>query len=69
MSFEQPPTPDPAADAARLEQIGSELTAVERALERLDDGTYGRCEVCGAELAQADLESDPLATRCAAHRR
>ena len=37
----------------------AELDAVEHALERLDDGTYGSCEVCrdpldDARLAEAD---------------
>lgn len=67
VSYEQPVTADPTADAALLERVGEELTAVERALDRLDDGTYGRCAVCGAELAPAELDADPLAARCAAH--
>jgi len=44
------------------------LDGVDRALARLDDGTYGTCEVCGAALDDHDLEGDPLLTRCVAHR-
>ncbi|HEY6415163.1 MAG TPA: hypothetical protein VIX41_02955, partial [Acidimicrobiales bacterium] len=30
-----------------LEQVQAELAAVDRALKRLDAGTYGTCDVCG----------------------
>ena len=45
----------------------AELDAVEDALVRLDDGTYGACEVCGAAIDDARLEEDPTACRCADH--
>ena len=45
----------------------AELDAVERALERLDDGTYGSCEVCASALDDARLAADPTARCCAAH--
>ena len=40
------------------------LHKVERALERIDDGTYGICEVCGSEIPIARLEVLPYATMC-----
>jgi RNA polymerase-binding transcription factor DksA len=43
------------------------LDGVDRALTRLDEGTYGTCEVCGAALDDHALEEDPLRVRCAAH--
>jgi len=61
--------PSPAADVSRLDEIGAELEAVDAALGRLDDGTYGACAVCGRALDRAGPEADPLATRCAEHRR
>ncbi len=59
--------PSPAADAQRLSDIRAELAGVETALRRLDDGSYGTCEICGASLQATVLEGDPLATRCAEH--
>jgi len=56
---------DPAADLAALEAIERDLDAVDAALRRLDDGSYGTCESCGAPLA--GLDEDPLARRCPEH--
>jgi RNA polymerase-binding transcription factor DksA len=56
-----------AGDAALLDEVDSELGAVDTALRRLDEGTYFACEICGAGLDRAALERDPLITRCAQH--
>ena len=37
------------------------------ALERLDKGSYGRCEVCGEEIDDERLEARPEATTCREH--
>ena len=37
---------------------------VERALERLHEGTYGICEGCGRRIPEARLNYQPAATRC-----
>jgi len=63
----------PASDGAVDERIEAEslreaLDDVERALARLDDGTYGTCEVCGAELEDPDLAETPQLRTCAQHR-
>ena len=42
------------------------LVQVERALARLDAGTYGRCENCGAAIPKARLQAFPRATLCVA---
>ncbi|MGH9115889.1 MAG: hypothetical protein ACRDWW_08685 [Acidimicrobiales bacterium] len=57
----------PADDAASLERAQSDMDGVDAALRCLDDGTYGRCEVCAEPLDSAALEADPLLTRCASH--
>jgi RNA polymerase-binding transcription factor DksA len=54
-------------DAALLDQVNADLGAVDEALRRLDDGTYGTCEVCGARLDPQRLEADPLLTLCPIH--
>ncbi len=43
------------------------LDDVDRALERLSDGTYRSCEVCGATLHDDDLVTTPTRRRCDAH--
>lgn len=48
-------------------QLRSELEEVERALGKLDDGTYGRCETCGEPIAPARLEAMPAARHCIEH--
>ena len=40
------------------------LQQVERALARLDEGTYGRCETCGQPIPKARLQAAPRATLC-----
>ena len=40
------------------------LVQVERALGRLDAGTYGRCEDCGRAIPKARLQAFPRATLC-----
>lgn len=40
------------------------LTQMERAMERLDAGTYGRCESCGEPIPKARLQAFPSATLC-----
>jgi DnaK suppressor protein len=42
------------------------LTQVEHALDRLDSGTYGRCERCGNAIPKARLEAFPSVTLCVA---
>jgi RNA polymerase-binding transcription factor DksA len=51
-----------------LAEVERELTDVEGALARLDEGTYGTCIVCGAAIADERLAEAPAATRCADHR-
>lgn len=40
------------------------LTQMERAIDRIDAGTYGRCESCGRPIAKARLQAFPSATLC-----
>jgi DnaK suppressor protein len=54
-------------DLGGLGVIEAELDDVTRALERLDEGTYGTCETCGAVLPDEVLAVAPAARRCAEH--
>lgn len=61
------PAPTTAEYLAFLSQAERVLDRVDRALARLDDGSYGTCEICAGPIADEDLESDPTASRCARH--
>jgi DnaK suppressor protein len=54
-------------DFSILEQVEAELTDVERALRRLDDGSYGICQACGQEIVDERLEAVPAARFCVEH--
>ncbi|QVT80801.1 RNA polymerase-binding transcription factor DksA [Nocardioides aquaticus] len=40
------------------------LAQIDRALARIDDGTYGRCESCGEAIGKMRLMAFPRATLC-----
>ncbi len=43
------------------------LAELDRAAERVADGSYGRCEVCGEPIPAGRLEARPTARTCLAH--
>jgi RNA polymerase-binding transcription factor DksA len=45
-------------------ELRSALHEIERALERLDKGTYGVCERCANPISVARLEAMPATTTC-----
>lgn len=47
--------------------LEARLDAVTRALKRLDDGSFGNCEVCGKEIENDRLEANPAARTCISH--
>jgi DnaK suppressor protein len=40
------------------------LAAIDAALERMEDGTFGKCVSCGREIAEDRLAAIPWATQC-----
>src|SRR5437764_13829006 len=54
-------------DMSILEQVDAELADVEHALKRLDDGSYGTCEVDGKPIPEERLEAMPAARFCLEH--
>lgn len=40
------------------------LRSIQKALQRIDEGTYGTCEDCGKPIARARLDAIPYAVRC-----
>jgi DnaK suppressor protein len=45
------------------------LAAIDSALARIDEGTYGMCERCGTAIGRERLEALPWATKCIACKR
>jgi RNA polymerase-binding transcription factor DksA len=56
------------AERGETEALATTLTTnlldVEHALEKFETGTYGLCESCHGEIAQARLEAMPAARYC-----
>ena len=40
------------------------IAKVNEALERIEDGTFGICEVCGGQIGEKRLEARPVTTLC-----
>lgn len=51
-------------DFSLLEQLEAELDDLDRALRKIDDGTYGTCEACGQEIPAERLEAMPGTRFC-----
>ena len=72
--LDQTPNPDSEERATErendevLEEMGNqgqaELKAVEAALQRIADGTFGICVRCGEEITEERLEAVPHAALC-----
>ena len=57
---------DQARDVALRQRIEQTLTELAAAQERLESGTYGRCERCGREIPPDRLLARPQARFCVA---
>ncbi len=59
-----------AATAERTEVLGlveslkRQLNSVDKALVKIDDGTYGSCDNCGRPIPPARLEARPASILC-----
>jgi DnaK suppressor protein len=50
-----------------LSLLGNEkdaLVQIDAAIERIEDGSYGRCETCGVHIPKARLNAIPYAVLC-----
>jgi len=56
-----------AEEMAALRRAQADLADVDRALARLDDGTYGTCEACGVAIADEVLADAPATRACPEH--
>jgi len=57
-------TLDREIDYTLAENSGRMLGAIDAALTRIDEGTYGTCSTCGREIASGRLEAYPWASLC-----
>ncbi len=51
-------------DLALMQMKSETLKKIDLALQRLDEGSYGRCQECDAELPAARLRALPFAALC-----
>jgi len=49
---------------ADIDRDAQELRRIDRALMRLEEGTFGECMDCGQPIPLARLQAEPSATRC-----
>jgi DnaK suppressor protein len=40
------------------------ILKIKEALKRIDDGTFGICEICGGEITEERLKARPVTTQC-----
>ena len=57
-------TLDREIDYSLEENSEQVLRAIDGALRRIDDGTFGVCETCGQAISEERLEAIPYATQC-----
>jgi len=72
--LDEPINPDTSEQATEMqdddslggqaELVARQIASTERALERIDEGTYGECVLCGAEISEGRLEARPEASLC-----
>jgi DnaK suppressor protein len=70
----EPPDPDSSERAVQMEDdealegqaavVSNEIASIRRALDRIEDGSYGYCVKCGDEIAEGRLEARPEAAMC-----
>ena len=52
-----------------LESTDEQLRDIELAFARIEDGSYGSCEVCGRPIGEERLRARPAARLCIDHQR
>jgi RNA polymerase-binding protein DksA len=57
-------TLDREIDYSLEENSEQVLRAIDHALERMEEGTFGICETCGQPISEERLEAIPYATQC-----
>ena len=58
---------DNADQELTVSMLGNEkdtFDQIEAAIERIEDGSYGRCEKCGGNIPKCRLQAIPYAAQC-----
>ena len=50
--------------SALVESLGKRLDDVQKALDKIENGGYGKCQKCGSKIEEDRLEANPAAERC-----
>lgn len=50
-----------------LSALETRFNNIKQALQRIEDGTYGTCEISGAPIETDRLDANPAARTCKAH--
>ena len=53
---------------ATVNELETRYQNIKRALKKIEDGTYGICEVSGELIDEARLEANPAARTCSEHK-
>lgn len=54
-------------DLSIEENLKNHIDEVEAALDRIAEGSYGTCEICGAEIDRERLQARPATRHCKEH--
>jgi RNA polymerase-binding transcription factor DksA len=54
-------------NSAVLKQLESRYNEVIKSLEKIENGTFGKCEICGKEIEPERLMANSAATTCQEH--
>jgi DnaK suppressor protein len=57
-------TAERGENAALVASLSEHLASVDRALQKVDDGSYGVCEKCAQPIPEARLEAMPISRFC-----
>ncbi len=52
------------ATTATARSIAKSISEIDQALSRLNDGSYGLCQICGEAIPRARLDARPATVRC-----
>ena len=55
---------DQELTASLLESDKDTLDQIEAAIQRIEDGSYGRCKGCGEQIPKSRLDAIPYAAEC-----
>lgn len=54
-------------NTAEVENLEKQLNDVKSALSKIENGNFGKCEVCGKDIEEDRLEASPSAPTCKEH--